>query len=130
MSELQIKTDPLPQPGGEKFADEPEDFGQVHKVFTQNLEWLETDVRGLKRHTWRVPASFGACTLALTLAVSGGLEIVNYSGAASDAPLMNWILFVAGAVISAVCFFFGCLALRDRNADVEKVADRVSELKY
>lgn len=114
----------------DNFADEPADFGQVHKVFTQNLEWIKADVEGLKRHTWRVPASFGFCTLALTLAVSGGLEIVNFEGEARDAPTMDWILLTAGAIVSALCFVVGCFALRDRNKDVDKVAGRVGDLKY
>lgn len=114
----------------ENFADEPEDFGQMHKVFTQNLEWLKADVEGLKKHTWRVPASFGLCTLAFTLATSGVLEIANYEGRATSAPLMNWILFIAGGIVALVCFVVGCLALGDRNKEVQKVANRVGDLKY
>src|SRR6266699_3952211 len=80
----------------ENFAPEPEDYAQVHKVFTQNLEWLESDVRGLKRHTWRSPTAFGLTSIAVSTAVAGGLEIINYSGGYRKAPVMDWVLLVAG----------------------------------
>jgi hypothetical protein len=116
--------------GSENFAPEPEDFAQVHKVFTQNLEWLKSDVEGLKRHTWRVPAAFGFSSVSFSVAVAGGLEIINHDGRASSAPLMDWLLLVVGLAVAGVCLVVGLLAVSDRNEDVDEVAGRVGDLKY
>jgi hypothetical protein len=111
------------------WAPEPEEFGQVHKVFTQSLGWCATDVRDLKRFTWRAPVVFGLASIAGSIAVNGGLAIANYTGDKSP-PRIDYVLLWGGVVAAAILVVVGVIALFDNVTAVDKAANRVSELKY
>lgn len=115
--------------GSDKFAEEPQDFGQMHKVHTTNLEWCEADVRGLKRFAWRPPLVFSGASVAGSVAVAGLIEIVNFNGE-GHGPTMNWVLFIGGASVAIVLGLVGIFALLDSYSVVDKAADRLKELRY
>src|SRR5581483_8096712 len=99
-------------PGGERFAAEPADFGQVHKVFTKHLEWCEDDARDLRRFVWRGPLAFGVASAGLGLF---GNALVTVANASKTSPVTTpeWIVFGAGGIAALVFFAIGGLALKD-----------------
>jgi hypothetical protein len=116
-------------PGGERFAAEPPDFGQVHKVFTKHLEWCENDARDLRRFVWRGPLAFGLASAGLGLF---GNALVTVANASKSSPVTTseWIVFGAGGIAGLVFFVIGGLALNDTYSMVDKLADRIKELRY
>lgn len=121
-----IGTDPEPL---EKFAPEPEDFGQVHKVHTQNLEWVESDCRDLKSRMWTLPLAFSLASVATSLSLTGIVEIANYSGKGS-APIFDWCLAAGGAAVGIVSAFAGFMGYTGRHTAIDKLADRIGKLRY
>jgi hypothetical protein len=119
-------------PPSEKFAEEPADFGQMHKVHTDRLEWCEQDVRALRRFAWRAPVAFAAASVAGSLCVNGAMAAYNYSPTTAhpDPPTIDYVLAWGGGFAAVILVIVGLLALLDHYSMVDRAAGRLKELRY